>query len=143
MVVIFCNGAAPPLPRGAGTGSGEGGQGDRRAPAASPQLVRCATTMTYRLKLYEADAPAHELRAAERRFREALEASIGGPELVLPVYAAYQRIVASHGEEPAADDLSDAQRTVFEQWRAAATAAVAAAFGPNRYMGDAHYEIEP
>ena len=36
----------------------------------------------------------------------------------------------------------DAERAIFEQWQAAETAAVAAAFGPNRYMGDAMYEIK-
>ena len=30
---------------------------------------------------------------------------------------------------------------IFEQWQAAETAAVAAAFGPNRYMGDDMYEL--
>lgn len=97
--------------------------------------------MTYRVKLYEADVSAQELRAAEQRFRQALEQSLGDASLVLPVYAAWQRIVGTYGEEPSLDDLSDGERMVLEQWRAAETAAVAAAFGPNRYMGDAMYEI--
>lgn len=98
--------------------------------------------MTYRLKLYEADVPAEQLQAAQLRFRQALEQSLGDAGLVLPVYRAYQRIVASHGEEPAPEDLGEGERMVLEQWRAAETAAVAAAFGPNRYMGDAMYEID-
>lgn len=97
--------------------------------------------MTYQLKLYEADVPAEELQAAQRRFRQALEATLGDASLVVPVYTAYQRILGAHGEEPSLDDLSDGERMVLEQWRAAETAAVAAAFGPNRYMGDAMYEI--
>lgn len=98
--------------------------------------------MTYRLKLYEADVPAEQLQAAQQRFRQALEQSLGDAALVLPVYRAYQRIVASHGEEPAPEDLGEGERMVLEQWHAAEAAAVAAAFGPNRYMGDAMYEID-
>ena len=62
-------------------------------------------------------------------------------QLVAPVYQAYLRIVATYGETPDPDALTDAERAIFEQWQAAETAAVAAAFGPNRYMGDAMYEI--
>jgi non-ribosomal peptide synthetase component F len=98
--------------------------------------------MTYHLKLFEADASPGELRAAELRFRQALEDALGSPELVLPVYAAYQRIVGSYGEQPDLDLLTDGERLVLENWHAAETAAVAAAFGPNRYMGDAMYEIK-
>ena len=97
--------------------------------------------MTYRLKLYEADVSPAQLREAERRFRDALEAALGDAALVAPVYQAYLRIVATYGEAPDADSLTDAERMVFEQWQAAETAAVAAAFGPNRFMGDAMYEI--
>lgn len=98
--------------------------------------------MTYRLTIFEADASPEEVRAAERRFRLALEESLGAPELVVAVHAAYQRIVGSYGEDPDLELLSDGERTVFESWRAAETAAVAAAFGAHRYMGDAMYEIK-
>lgn len=97
--------------------------------------------MTYSLKLYEADVSAEQLRAAEQRFRAALEATLGDSSLVAPVYSAYLRIVGEHGDSPAPAQLTDAERLVFEQWQAAETAAVAAAFGPNRHMGDAMYEI--
>jgi non-ribosomal peptide synthetase component F len=97
--------------------------------------------MTYSLILYEADVPEAERREAEQRFRRALEETLGDASLVAPVYRAYLRIVGSHGDAPDPDNLTDAERAVFDQWRAAETAAVAAAFGPNRYMGDAMYEI--
>ena len=97
--------------------------------------------MPYRLKLFEADVSAQELHAAELRFREALEDVLGSEDMVLPVYAAYQRIIGMHGEQFDEEVLSDAQRLVLEQWRCAELAAVTAAFGPNRYMGDAMYEI--
>ena len=98
--------------------------------------------MAYTLRLYDADG-ASELqhRQAEQRFRQALEQTLGDESLEGPVYTAYLRIVGSHGESPDPGNLSDAERAIFEQWQAAATAAVAAAFGPHRYMGDAMYEI--
>jgi hypothetical protein len=99
--------------------------------------------MTYSLKIHEADVSPADIRAAEQRFRDALEATLGDESLVLPVYAANQRLVAAYGEEPDPDALTDAERMVIDQWRLAEQAAVAAAFGPNRYMGDAMYEIGP
>lgn len=99
--------------------------------------------MTYSLVLYEADGVTQQqLREAEQRFRAALEDTLGDAGLVAPVYSAYLRIVAAYGEAPPPDSLTDAERAVFDQWQAAETAAVAAAFGPNRYMGDAMYEIK-
>jgi hypothetical protein len=97
--------------------------------------------MTYSVILYEADVTEAQRRDAERRFRDALESTLGDAVLVAPVYQAYQRIVASYGDSPSLEALTDAERAIFEQWQAAETAAVAAAFGPNRYMGDAMYEI--
>jgi hypothetical protein len=98
--------------------------------------------MSYSLTLYEPDVTDAQRREAEQRFRDALEQTLGDAVLVAPVYRAYQRIVATYGETPDPDSLSDAERAIFEQWQAAETAAVAAAFGPNRYMGDAMYEIK-
>ena len=97
--------------------------------------------MTYSVILYEADVTEAQRRDAERRFRDALESTLGDPVLVAPVYQAYLRIVASYGDSPSLEALTDAERAIFERWQAAETAAVAAAFGPNRYMGDAMYEI--
>ena len=98
--------------------------------------------MTYALTLYEADGVSDaQHREAEQRFRRALEETLGDESLVAPVYTAYLRIVADHGPSLDVDSLTDAQRAVFEQWQAAETAAVAAAFGTHRYMGDAMYEI--
>jgi hypothetical protein len=98
--------------------------------------------MAYTLVLYEADGVSQQQRGeAEQRFRQALEATLGDEALVAPVYTAYLRIVSTYGEALAPDSLTDAERAIFEQWQAAETAAVAAAFGPHRYMGDAMYEI--
>ena len=97
--------------------------------------------MSYSVTVHEADVSPAERRDAESRFRAALEEALGDAELVAPVYAAYLRIVGTYGESPAPDTLTDAEQAVFDQWQAAETAAVTAAFGPNRYMGDAMYEI--
>jgi hypothetical protein len=100
--------------------------------------------MTYSLVLYDADdASDAQRREAEQRFRQALESTLGDAGLVVPVYQAYLRIVATHGDSPAPDALTDAERAIFDQWQAAETAAVSAAFGPHRYMGDAMYELRP
>jgi hypothetical protein len=97
--------------------------------------------MNYSVVFFEPDASAAERREAELRFRAALEEALGDSGLVVPVYQAYLRIVGTYGDTPDPDSLSDAERAIFDQWRAAETAAVAAAFGPHRYMGDADYEI--
>lgn len=98
--------------------------------------------MSYTLTLFDADGASDAQRsAAEQRFRRALEEVIGDASLVAPIYTAYLKIVATYGEAPPPEALSDAERMVFEQWQAAETAAVTAAFGTHRYMGDAMYEI--
>lgn len=98
--------------------------------------------MTYTLKLYAfEDASPEQLQAAEQRFRQALDESLGDESLVAPVYAAYRRIVATYGEMPAEDALSPGELEIYTQWQAAETAALTAALGPNRYMGDAQFEI--
>lgn len=98
--------------------------------------------MSYTLKLYAfEDASPAQLQAAEQRFRQALEESLGDESLVAPVYAAYRRMVATYGETPAEDVLSSGELEVFSQWQAAESAALTAALGPNRYMGDAQFEI--
>jgi hypothetical protein len=97
--------------------------------------------MNYSIILYEADVPEAERREAEQRFRRALEDTLGDAMLVAPVYGAFLRIVGTYGDTPDRDSLTDAERAIFDQWQAAEKAAVAAAFGPNRYMGDAMYEI--
>lgn len=98
--------------------------------------------MTYTLRLCGFDdASPQDRRDAERRYRTALDTALGDADLVAPTYAAYLKIAAVHGDDPAPDALTDAEREVFNQWQAAASAAVTAALGPNRYMDDAWFEI--
>ena len=98
--------------------------------------------MSYSLTLYAfEDATNQERRDAEKRFRKALDETLGDASLVAPVYSAYRRIVSIYGEAPAPDTLTDAEQQVFDQWQAAESAALTAALGRNRYMGDAQFEI--
>ncbi|APW37861.1 hypothetical protein RD110_12175 [Rhodoferax koreense] len=103
--------------------------------------------MTYTLRLETGDtdggdaASPLQRREAEQRFRQALEEGLGDAALVAPIYRAYLRIVAMHGDDPAPEALSDAEREILTQWQAAESAAVTAAFGPNRYLDQARFEI--
>jgi len=98
--------------------------------------------MTYSIKLFVPDDTTPDQReAAERRFRDALESALGDASLVAPVYAAYLRIAAVHGESPGPDALSDGEQLVFDQWRAAEATAMEAVFGPHRHMGEGLVEI--
>ena len=98
--------------------------------------------MSYTLRLYAyEDASPEQLRAAEQRFRQALDDTLGDASLVVPVYQAYRRIVAIYGEAPAPDTLTDAEQQILDQWQAAEAAALTAALGPHRHMGEAQFEI--
>lgn len=98
--------------------------------------------MGYSVVFYDADGVSEaERRGAEQRFRRTLEEALGDESLVAPVYTAYLRIVGIYGDAPSPDALTEAELAIFNQWQAAETAAVAATFGPHRYMGDAMYEI--
>jgi hypothetical protein len=98
--------------------------------------------LSYTLTLITGEeASDAERRAAEQRFRRALDAALGDASLVAPTYGVYLRIVALHGDSPDVTALTDAEREVVEQWQAAESAAMTAAFGPHRYMGDARFEI--
>ena len=74
--------------------------------------------MTYTLKLYVPDdtQPAQR-QAAERLFRQALEAALGDAAMVAPVYSAYLNIVGQHGEVPDTEALTVDERLVLEAAR--------------------------
>ena len=99
--------------------------------------------MPYQLTLntYEEVSPA-QLAAAEKRYRKALELVLGDAQLVWPVYKAFQKIVLTYGEEPDLDLLTEEEQLLFQTWQEAERAATVAAFGENRYMGEARFEIE-
>jgi hypothetical protein len=102
--------------------------------------------MTYTVKLFntngDSDGDAGPgLCAAQRRFQQVLEATLGDSSLVLPVYEAYRRIAAAYGDPPAVEALTDAEREIVQQWQEAESAAITAVYGPMRGMGDGFYEL--
>ena len=98
--------------------------------------------MSYTLRLYAfEDATPEQLRAAEQRFRKALDETLGDSRLALPMHSAYMRLVSIYGESPAEEVMSADEELVFKQWQAAELAAMTAALGPDRYMGEAQFEI--
>jgi hypothetical protein len=100
--------------------------------------------MTYSVRLYAfEDVSELEKHQAEQRFCEALNETLGDASLVLPVYAMYLKLQAAYGESPSPESLSTEELALFTQWQAAETAALAAALGPHRYMGDAEFDIRP
>ena len=98
--------------------------------------------MSYSVRLYAyEDVSDEDKRQAERRFCQALNEALGDASLVLPVYTVYRKLVALHGDTPSADALSTEELELFTQWQAAESAALTAALGPHRYMGDAEFDI--
>jgi hypothetical protein len=98
--------------------------------------------MSYSVRLFAyEDVSDEEKRLAERRFCKALNEALGDASLVLPVYAVYRKLVALHGDSPSLEALSTEELELFNQWQAAESAALSAALGPHRYMGDAEFDI--
>ena len=98
--------------------------------------------MLYTVRIFHSEDVSDAERAdAVQRFRSALEASLGDASLVLPVYRAYQRLLHGHGEHARPWDLTPAEQVLADQWEAAELAGTQAAFGVERYMGDAQFEL--
>ena len=98
--------------------------------------------MGYTLKLFSPDDISEARRQqAEKRFRDALETTLGDASLVLPVYQAYLRLLQAHGDNPRPWPVTPAEQLLADQWEAAELAATQAAFGVHRYMGDAQFEL--
>ena len=76
------------------------------------------------------------------RFRAALESSLGDEALVLPCYTVYRQLFLQYENHPRPWPVSGAEQLLADQWEAAELAATQAAFGVNRYLGDADFEIQ-
>jgi len=99
--------------------------------------------MTYTLRIFHTDDVSDtEREAAAQRFRAALEASLGDASLVAPVHRAWLRLLHAHGDQARPWDLTPAEQLLADQWEAAELAATQAAFGTERYLGDAHFELD-
>lgn len=100
--------------------------------------------MNYTLTLVCPDEVGEaDRRAAEQRYRRALDEALGDARLVLPTWRAWLGIAERHGDHPDVSALTDAEREVAELWLAAEAAATTAAFGPNRYLDEARFDIGP
>ena len=99
--------------------------------------------MPYLLKIFTADEVTDTQRElAVKRFRTALEGALGDECLVLPCYLAYLNLFQQYSEHSRPWPISPAEQTLAERWEAAELAATQAAFGANRYLGDADFEIQ-
>jgi non-ribosomal peptide synthetase component F len=98
--------------------------------------------MPYTLKIFTAEEVTESAREqAALRFRAALDASLGDAELVFPVYQAYLRLLQTHADHPRPWPVSAEEQLLADQWEAAELLATQAAFGADRYMDDAHFEL--
>jgi len=98
--------------------------------------------MQYTVRIFNSDeASEAECTAASQRFCAALEAGLGDASLVLPMYRAYQRLLHSHGDHARPWNLTPAEQILADGWEKAELAATQAAFGVERYMGDAQFEL--
>jgi len=98
----------------------------------------------YRVRLHTPDGGSASARqVAERAFTRALDAALGDPALVLPVYATVQRIHAEHGDPPDSEALTTDERMLYEHWQQAEAAALEAVWGPHRHLDEGGYEILP
>lgn len=89
------------------------------------------------------EVSASDRRAAEQRFRRTLDTELGDASLVWPLYSMCLQIAERYGDNPNLAALTDDERSVYESWHMAHTAALTAALGPNRYLDDAWFEIGP
>ena len=98
--------------------------------------------MPYTLKIFTSEdvSPAEKSQAAAR-FKAALNEALGDAALVLPVYTVYSRLYLLHGDHERPWPISAEEQLLADQWEAAELAATQAAFGVNRYLGDADFEI--
>ncbi len=99
--------------------------------------------MSYTVRIFTTeDVGDEERQQAVQRFKAALEESLGDAALVAPVYRVWLKLYQAHGDHARPWPVSDAEQLLADQWEAAELAATQAAFGVNRYMGDAHFELD-
>ena len=99
--------------------------------------------MPYTLKLFTADEVTDVQRdLAVNRYRAALENALGNELMVLPCYQADLKLFQQYSEHPRPWPVSEAEKILVDHWEAAELAATQAAFGLQRYLGDADFEIQ-
>lgn len=110
--------------------------------------VTTPQTPPYTVKMVGATGlSAAERRAAELRFRMALEAGVGGAPYVTPTLQACllaRALTASLTPEELAEADHDAEREVIALWEKAEDSAIMTALKPlGGDMGQAQFEINP
>lgn len=99
--------------------------------------------MSYTVRIFTSeDIDETHREQAVQRFKAALEDSLGDAGLVAPVYRIWLKLSQAYGDHPRPWPISDAEQLLADQWEAAELAATQAAFGVNRYMGDAYFELD-
>lgn len=81
------------------------------------------------------------MRIAPHRFRTVLDNTPGDAALV-PCYLAYRKLFLKCADHPRPWLVNASELLLAEQWKAADLAAIQGAFGMNRYLGDADFEIQ-
>lgn len=98
--------------------------------------------MSYTVRIFSTeDIGDAERQQAVQRFKAALENSLGDTALVVPVYRIWLKLYQVYGDRPRPWPISDAEQLLADQWEGAELAAIRAAFGVNRSMGDTHFEL--
>lgn len=94
----------------------------------------------------DADISDKQRQRATAAFSNTLIEQLGDASLVLPSHQAFLRILQTQGTGSAdtidVENLSDAERHLFESWRLAELAALEKVFGPHRHMGEGLYEVK-
>ncbi|MBC7610711.1 MAG: hypothetical protein H7228_14265 [Polaromonas sp.] len=99
--------------------------------------------MSYTVRIFASeDIGDTERGRAAQRFMDALEDTLGDSSLVVPVYRIWLKLYQAYGDQPRPWPITDAEQLLADQWEVAELAATQAAFGVNRYMGDAHFELD-
>jgi len=100
--------------------------------------------LTFTVTIFSADdVPEAQRELAAKRFSEALEQTLGDSNLVWPCYSAYLQLFQQYSDHSRPWPVTAAEQILIDQWEAAELAATQAAFGKQRYLGDANFEILP
>ena len=108
------------------------------------QNINCQDwfNLTFTVKIFCADEVSEAQRdLAAERFRAALEQVLSAANLVWPSYSAYLKLFQQYGDHSRPWSVTTAEQVLIDLWQAAELAATLAAFGNQRYLGDADFEI--
>ena len=106
------------------------------------KATKIGFNLTFTVKIFYADDVSDaERELAAKRFRVALEHTLGDANLVGPCYSAYRKLFQQYSDHSRPWPVTSAEQVLIDQWEAAELAATQAASGSHRYLGDADFEI--